>query len=114
MVAHPTNEQTSAAAAIPLWTAGQGGQPLGYEQITSINLASPHRLNVPTGATLAIIDIEGSAAVVRWRDDGVPPTATVGMPYAVGDPPMVYSAAITAIEFITSAGSPTLNVTYYG
>jgi hypothetical protein len=114
MVARPTSIQTSAAAAIPQWNAGIGGTPLGYEQITSTNLASAHRLNVPSGATLAIIDIEGSAAIVRWRDDGVAPTATTGMPFAVGDPPLTYSAAITVIQFITSAGTPTLNVAYYG
>jgi len=34
-------------------------------------------------STLAIIiHIEGSAAIVRWRDDGVAPTAAVGMPFA--------------------------------
>ena len=98
MVAIPSNRQSSASGAVPRWDVGTGGIPVGFEQITAANLSSPHRLNVRPGATLAIVTIEGSAAIVRWRDDGVAPTATVGMPMAVGiDGPLVYSANITQI-----------------
>ena len=49
---------------------------LGYQQITSLTASTA--LTVPAGATLAVIVPESQS--VRWRDDGVAPTASVGMP----------------------------------
>jgi hypothetical protein len=77
-------------------------------------LTTAQHLTVPEGALLAIVTVEGSAAAERWRDDGVAPTATAGMPISSGQwPPFVYSANIDQISFIASAGTLTLNVSYY-
>lgn len=89
---------------------------LGYQQITSLSAAAA--LTVPqrdaTGANqkpvLALIVAEGAA--VRWRDDGVDPTASVGMPLAVGVP-FAYDGDLSRIRFIQQAGTATLNVSYY-
>jgi hypothetical protein len=79
-----------------------------------VTLSTAQYLTVPTGALLAVITIEGAAAAVRWRDDGIAPTASIGMPLATGQwPPFVYSANINAIQFIASAGTPVLNVSYF-
>ena len=83
--------------------------PLGYEQITSLTAAAG--LTVPTGAALAII--RASTAAVRWRDDGVAPTTSVGMPMATTDAPFEYSGNLSAIKFIAETGSPVLDVSYY-
>jgi hypothetical protein len=55
-------------------------EAVGYQQIT--NAAAAIGLATPPTARVARIICETQA--VRWRDDGAAPTATVGMPLAVG------------------------------
>lgn len=89
---------------------------LGYEQITGLSAAKG--LNVPTydlnglscKPSIALIVAESTA--VRWRDDGVAPTATVGMPLATGVT-LQYDGDLTAIQFIEQTASSKINVTYY-
>lgn len=89
---------------------------LGYQQITS--------LAASTGLTVPRVDLNGLAckptiaiivaetAAVRWRDDDVNPTATVGMPLATGVT-LQYDGDLSRIKFIEQTASATLNVTYY-
>ena len=89
---------------------------LGYQQI--VGLAASTALTVPTrdlnglnaDPTMALIvaDTQG----VRWRNDGVAPTASVGMPLAPGVP-LLYDGDLTVIRFIEQAATATLNITYY-
>ena len=81
---------------------------LGYQQITS--LSSSTALTVPAGASMAVIVPEGQA--LRWRDDGVAPTATVGMPVYVGAV-LNYDGDLKLIRFIQQASGGILNVSYY-
>lgn len=81
---------------------------LGYQQITSLSASTA--LTVPAGATMALIVAETQA--VRWRDDGTAPTATVGMPLAIGVS-LSYDGDLKAIRFIEQAASAKLNVAYY-
>ena len=90
---------------------------LGYQQITSLSAAT--NLTVPTRnpvsgmqqqPTMAIIIAQTQA--VRWRDDGVAPTATVGMPLPVGVP-LVYDGPLQNIQFIEQTASAALNISYY-
>lgn len=83
--------------------------PKGYEQLTSLSSAAG--LTVPAGATRA--RIVATAQPVRWRDDGTSPSGTVGM-YLPVNTEMVYDGDLTAIEFIETAASAVLNVSYYG
>jgi hypothetical protein len=82
--------------------------PLGYQQIPSADLGSAVGLDVPDGATMALIAVSGAS--VRWRDDGTAPTSSLGMPVANGQE-FQYSADLSAIQFI-GAGA-TLDVSYY-
>ena len=84
--------------------------PLGYEQIT--DLAAPAKaLTVPLGARIAHIQAEGDD--IRYRDDGIDPTATVGFLLADGrDFP--YSGDLAAIKFIQVTAGGKLNVHFYG
>lgn len=89
---------------------------LGYQQITS--------LSASTGLTVPQVDLNGLACKpsiaiitaetqgVRWRDDDVAPTASVGMPLASGAT-LQYDGDLTKIRFIEQTASAKLNVTYY-
>lgn len=90
---------------------------LGYQQITSLSSAT--NLTVPgvditTGLnakpTIALITPEGQA--VRWRDDATAPTASVGMPLAVGVT-LQYDGDLTKIRFIEQTSGAKLNISYY-
>jgi len=81
----------------------------GYQQITDLSAAVG--LTVPAAAMAALIQAEG--AVVRWRDDGTDPEATVGM-RLLQDFDMWYTGDLSAITFIEESASATLNISYYG
>jgi hypothetical protein len=89
---------------------------LGYQQITSLSASTA--LTVPIrdvnglSCQPAIAIITPETQAVRWRDDGVAPTASVGMPLAVGVT-LQYDGDITKIRFIEQTGSAKLNITYY-
>lgn len=88
----------------------------GYQRITSLTAAAG--LTVPTVTpeglngrpVFALIVAEG--APVRWRDDNVAPTATVGMPLAVGVP-LQYDGDLNKIKFIQQSATAILNISYY-
>lgn len=82
--------------------------PIGYQQITA--LSTVKTLTVPNGARIARIVCETQA--VRWQDDGNAPTATVGMPLAVGTE-LTYDGHLGALQFIEQTASAKLNVSYY-
>jgi hypothetical protein len=89
---------------------------IGYQQITALSAAAG--LTVPTTdksgnkqqPTFALIVAESKD--VRWRDDGTDPTASVGMPLAVGVP-LQYDGDLTSIKFIETSASAKLNISYY-
>ena len=89
---------------------------MGYQQITSLSSAA--NLTVPTQdkqgnlkqPTFALIVAETQG--VRWRDDGVAPTASVGMLLAAGVP-LQYDGDLTNIKFIEQTASAKLNISYY-
>jgi len=90
---------------------------IGYQQITSLSSAQP--LTVPavdpvTGLNqkpnIALITPETNG--VRWRDDGVAPTASVGMPLAAGVT-LQYDGDLKKIQFIEQTASAKLNISYY-
>jgi hypothetical protein len=89
---------------------------MGYQQITTLssatNLTVPQR--TPNGQNgkpvFALIVAEGQA--VRWRDDLTSPSASVGMPLAVGIP-LQYDGDLTNIKFIEQVAGAKLNISYY-
>jgi hypothetical protein len=89
---------------------------LGYQQITSLSastgLTVPNRdLNgLNQKPVIALITPEGQA--VRWRDDGIAPTAAVGMPLSVGVT-LQYDGDLTQIKFIEQTASAKINISYY-
>lgn len=98
-------EPTSTKAVKPGHLA-----PLGYTQIADLSDAVGLG-TLPTGATVAVIKAEAQA--VRWRDDGINPTATVGIPMAVADAPYTYVGTLSAIKFIEATAGAILNISFY-
>lgn len=89
---------------------------MGYQQITNVSASTalivPVRTpeGMATRPTFALIIAEGQA--VRWRDDGVAPTSSVGMPLATGVA-LQYDGDLSRIRFIEQTPGATLNITYY-
>lgn len=83
----------------------------GYQQLTSIDTVAS--LTVPTACgTVTFARIIAETQAVRYRDDGVAPTATVGMPLAVSVQ-FDYEGTPTKIQFISQVAGAKLNVSYY-
>jgi hypothetical protein len=80
---------------------------MGYQQITGSGVMT---LTPPAGATTALISV--SANAIRWRDDGTNPTASVGMPVAVGQE-WQYAGPLAALAIIAQSGSATIDIAYY-
>lgn len=86
---------------------------MGYQQITTVSSAVG--LTLPASKDgykprRALIIPQTQA--VRWRDDGTDPSATVGMPLAVGAT-LDYDGDLNKIKFFEQAASAALNISYY-
>lgn len=79
--------------------------PIGFERI-----ALPGALTVPGQARMMLVQAEG--ANVRWRDDGTPPTAAIGMLLQDGET-ISYTADLESFRAVVVAGVASLNVSYY-
>lgn len=87
----------------------------GYEQLavssTAVSPASvPADTDQRPGATGVLISVE--TAAVRWRDDGVAPTATVGNPLPAGAF-FFFTGDISKLKFIRQSSDATVNLNYY-
>lgn len=82
--------------------------PLGYQQITSLSLAKG--LSPPLKSRVCII--QAITQNIRWRDDSIEPTNSVGMVLAAGAD-MLYTGNLAKIRFIEVAANAELNVSYY-
>lgn len=99
----------AALAAMPAHAQKNQWAPLGCQQLTSLSAATK-LTNIPPGATLIAIAVEGQS--VRYRDDGVAPTGSVGELLPIGGP-WPYSANLSAIQFIQTSASATVDVCFY-
>ena len=107
LVAGPAlaQQQFNVAGTTQVYTA------LGQAQIAAGGLAAAVNLpGIPAGVRMVQVCVEAQA--VRWRDDGVAPTAAVGMPLAIGTC-MIYSGPASAIQFIQQTAGAILDVSYY-
>ena len=90
-------------------------RPLGSQVALSVG-ATAVALTPPIGSQFALISVE--TAAVRWRDDGVSPTASDGilLPETSSTEPWTYvgTYGLSQIKFIATTGTASLNVSYYG
>jgi hypothetical protein len=88
-------------------------RPLGYQQITvttAIGFTVP--AVIPGQPIRRAIVQNNTTGTVRWRDDGTPPTASIGMVLGANQE-LDYGGEMTKIQFIVSTGSPILDISYY-
>lgn len=90
-------------------TAGGAGVYVTSRATTS-SAASLTSGGVPLGSTTALLSIESQA--IRYADDGSTPTASAGMPIAVGQA-FQYSSTLSALRLIEQAASAKANVLFY-
>lgn len=99
-----------ALAGTAFADSGVRRTPCGYQQLTVDTAAF---LTVPTACgVVSMVTITPEAQAVRYRDDGTAPTATVGMPMAVGVT-LVYEGSITKIRFISQTAGGIVNASFY-
>lgn len=91
-------------------------KPKGYRQLavstTSVALSSATG-GIPEGSTRAVVGVEAND--IRWRDDGVAPTSSVGTlakSLTFFELPSLQS--IYEFHAIRASADATLNITYYG
>jgi hypothetical protein len=86
----------------------------GYSQITGLaaakGLAQGSSGSIPAGVTMALVQCE--AQPIRWRDDGTPPTATLGFLMNPGDV-MTFDQRLDQLKFIEAAAGAKVNVSFY-
>jgi len=83
-------------------------RPLGYQQNNLLNTVQG--LSPPPNSRVCII--QAATQNIRWRDDGIDPTANSGMILAAGRD-MLYTGDLAKIRFIEEAASSELNIAFY-
>jgi len=93
-------------------SAGMLG-PCGYQQLASLGSATGFTMPVSGGPDRVLIECDAAAGVsVRWRDDGVAPTATVGMELTAGSS-ILYEGSLSSIQFIGVSNGAVINAAFY-
>lgn len=94
---------------------------LGYAQsaavdastlISSLTFGSNAGAGIPTGTTTLLIQPQTQA--IRWRDDGIAPTATIGYPLAVGAELRYTGQNLAALRVISQTAGAIINVVAFG
>lgn len=103
------------AILVPTYAGADAGvqrAPCGYQQITVLTAAVALTVPPACGSKASLAVITAEAQAVRYRDDGVDPTAAIGMPMATGVT-LNYEGSISKIKFIEQTASAKLNVSFY-
>ena len=82
---------------------------LGFQQLSPLTSAT--KLSVPPGATNVLLRAEGNN--IRFRDDGVSPTASLGQLLATTDLLFQYDGPLSTVSFISVTGNAALDVLFY-
>ena len=98
--------------------AAVADRPLGYFQVAAggadaaITLAVACGGAVPLGTALVIL--KPAAQALRYRDDGVAPTAAVGYPIAVAQEAQITSSNIAGAQIIAAVAGAVVDILCYG
>jgi len=112
--------KTSLSVYVVTFTGAAGNTDMGAITITTqtgftatgvTETTKGGRVGIPAGAKYALISATG--ADIRWRDDGVYPTATVGNLLAEDQTLWYTGDGLDKFRLIEAAASATVNVTFY-
>lgn len=102
---------TTSSPLSPVYVKDAPLTPRGYQQLT-VNAVAVN-LTVPASAVYVLLQTEAADPTIRYRDDGVAPTAAVGYPFQGGKQSLWYTGSLSAIQFISTGGAATLNALFY-
>lgn len=90
---------------------------LGYQQVAAGGTVAAFNLTIPAaasnkGVAATYVILQAEAQALRWRDDGVDPTTTVGMTIPAGGE-LRYDGDLRAIRLINGAAGAIANISYY-
>lgn len=120
----PVLQNTSGQVCTVTAGGGGGGVPVTPAAITPVagtqrglSIASSTALTVPGGATLAVIQAQGSnnssGICLYWQDDGTAPTNSAGQGMSAVQT-LVYKGSLSAIRLIAASGATcTATISYY-
>ena len=86
-------------------------RPCGYQQLLNFNAVQSLTIP-PAPAPPARPCIITPTANCRYRDDGVNPTAALGLPMPANIP-LLYDGDLTKFRIIPQSGSATADIVYY-
>jgi hypothetical protein len=97
-------------------------RPLGYSNfaggvvdtvtvMTALTFGAAAGAGIPSGTQT--LRLTPNTQAIRWRDDGVAPTATVGYPLAAGQE-LVYTGNPNALQVISQLAGAKIDVVAYG
>lgn len=98
---------TSGSAGKQLYVTVVGGSLPGSDQ-SDVDIVA----GLPKGCSIARFSAETQA--VRWRDDGIAPTATLGMPLAVGSEVEYRGDDLGKLKLFQQAATAILNIVLFG
>jgi hypothetical protein len=85
--------------------------PMGFAEVAALSAGTAAALPaVPGGTRLVLLNTEVQA--IRWRDDGVDPTTTSGMPLPIGEY-FIYSGNPATFKMISQVASAKVSISYY-
>lgn len=108
-------------------TGFKGMRPLGYVQVAAGGADTALQINsltfsaaggmvnppgIPAGTQQLLIIPE--VQTIRWRDDGINPTTTVGMPLTANGTLFYDAANMTDLRVISATAGAVVNITAYG
>ena len=90
---------------------------LGYVQmsvttVVPLTLAAAITAAGLKASTIGYAVIQCSGNPIRWRDDGVPPTTTVGMNIPVGGE-LDYAGEVATFQVVSTTGTAVLDISFY-
>jgi hypothetical protein len=86
--------------------------PCGFQQL-AVDTAKSLTVPAACGPNPSLAVIKAEAQDLRYRDDGVAPTTTVGMPIAATDAPIQYQGTIPELQFIAQTSGGIVDVLFY-
>ena len=91
----------------------ESDKPVGFEQLTAIGATAKGLASIPVDANKAIMTVED--ATLRYRDDGIDPTSTVGLKLFIAGTIILNSRdSLDNFKAIrTGSTNSELNISYY-